>query len=99
MVFGGQQIAVSRGGVDAGEHRLRSLKERIVQADPDCREVDAGVDGDSPSRGVLMDIVHDSQTDGQAHQVAHEFHYTAHRGVTGQSQPERCLLNPLPGDR
>ncbi|MGF6971648.1 hypothetical protein QFZ94_000075 [Paraburkholderia sp. JPY465] len=35
MGFGGEQIAIGRGDIDTGEHGLGTLKEFVVQTDPD----------------------------------------------------------------
>jgi hypothetical protein len=70
MRFGGQQIAIGGGGVDAGEHGLRALKKLIVQSHPNGRQVNAVVDDAGALRRPLVDIVHGAQTDGHAHSTS-----------------------------
>jgi hypothetical protein len=38
-------------------------------------------------------------SDGHTQQIIHEFHDTAHRGVTNHRQRQRCLLQPSFSDR
>jgi hypothetical protein len=99
MVNGCQQIAIGRGGVDAGEHGLRALKKLIVQSHTDRRQLNSVVDGDGALRRPLVDIVHGAQTNGRAQHIAHEFHDPAHRGMSDHCQPERGLFQPSFGDR
>ena len=77
----------------------RALKKLIVQSHPDRRQLNAVVDDDGVLRRPLVDIVHGAQTDGHAQHIVHEFHDTAHRGMSDHRQPERGLLQPSFGDR
>jgi len=52
-----QKIAVSRGGIDTGQHRRGSLEDLIVQAHANTRKVLILVDGARPPRGGLKHVV------------------------------------------
>lgn len=76
-----------------------ALKKRIVQSHPDRRQLNAVVDDEGALRRPPVDIVHGAQADGHAQHIVHEFHDTAHRGMSDHRQRERGLLQPSFGDR
>lgn len=84
MFGSGQQIAVGRPGVDTGEHGLGTLKDYVVQANADWRQVDAAVDGACLPRRRLMNVVDSALADAHAQQVAHQCHDAAVRAVSDQ---------------
>src|SRR5471030_1254382 len=90
-MFGcGKQVAVSRPGIDAGQHGLGTLEDFVVQAHTNRRQVLAPVDFASLSRGRLMHIVNGALADRHAQQIAHQFHDATIGAVADE---ENCYDN------
>jgi hypothetical protein len=95
----GQEIAVRRCRIDAGQHRRGALEDLVVQAHPDAGQVLVAVDHARLPRDRLEHVVDAAQADGHAQQVAQELDDAAVRAAADQRQPDDHLAQPGPGDR
>jgi hypothetical protein len=98
MVRCRQQIAVSRLGIDPGQHRHCALEELIVQAHTNGGEVRFMVDDIRCPRGRLKHLVDGAHTHRYAEQVTHEFDDAATRAAAYQRQRDDHLAQPALGD-
>jgi hypothetical protein len=69
-VLGGEELAVGRVGIDAGQHGRGALEELVVQAHPNARQLLALVDRARLPCGGLEHVVDAAHADGHAQQVA-----------------------------
>jgi len=92
MRFLGQQIAVRRGRVHAGQHRPVALEDLVMQAHAHARQVDAFVDDAGPHSRGLEQVVNAPDADRPPHHVTQKFHDTALRGAANQHEREDHLL-------
>jgi hypothetical protein len=81
-----QQIAVSRRGIDAGQHRLSIVEDLIVQAHTNAGQVLVALEDAGFLRDELKHLVDGTDTDRYAQQVTQELNDAAIRAVTNQRQ-------------
>jgi hypothetical protein len=98
MVRCRQQIAVGRRGIDAGQHRHRSLEEIIMKAHTNGGQVLLVVDDVRFPRGGLKHLVDGAHTHRDAQQVTDEFYDAATRAAADQRQRDNHLAQPALGD-
>jgi hypothetical protein len=79
-----QQIAVSRRGIDAGQHGLSIVEDLIVQAHTNAGQVLVAVENAGFLRDELKHLVDGTDTDRYAQQVAQELHHAAIGAVADQ---------------
>ena len=93
-----QEIAVSRCGIDAGQHRLCALKDLIVQAHTNAGQVLVMVDDTRLPRGQLEHMMNGADADGHAQQITQELHDAAIRAAADQRQRDDHLAQPCLAD-
>ena len=99
MLLSGQEIAIRRRGIDAGQHGRGALEDLIVQAHPNAGQVLLPVDDAGLQGGRLEHVADAADADGQAQQVTQELDDAAIRAVADQRQPDNHLAQPGPGHR
>jgi hypothetical protein len=77
MLGRSQEIAVARCGIDAGQHRHGALKDFVVQAYADARQVLCAIDRAGLLRSPFQHLVNSADADGDPQEITQELHDTA----------------------
>jgi hypothetical protein len=94
-----QKVAVCRRGIDAGQHRRRPLKDLVMQAHANARQVLVMVDEAGLPRDRLKQVVNGAHTDGHTQEITQELGDAAIRAVADQRKRDNHLTQPRFGDR
>ena len=94
-----EQIAIGRGGIYTDQDRVVAVEYLVMQTNPNLGEVLGLVDVSGALRSLLMELVYAAKADGDAQNVAHEFHHATVGGATNEGEGKNDLTQPRFGDR
>jgi hypothetical protein len=98
MLFKTKKVAIGGTSVDADQHGVAGLKDLVVIADVNARQIRTGVDLPRCSDGVLDDGVDRTQRDGVVEEVGEQFNDAAKGAMADEDQGQDELANPGAGD-
>ena len=86
MLFLAEQIAIGRRDIAAHQHRPAVLKDFVVRANADTREIDPIIDLPGGLGRGTRDVVNRAQRDRDAEHIRQHFEHSAVGTVTTQDQ-------------